>query len=178
MLIERYDVEIHTPDCAPSTEGHTARARLTADISEVLPYLNGTLRGAIYVPAANALTWKKPGHSVAFHAYDVAVSNVPDRESAEKELRELVELVNDTWQRRAEITANYETRQRPTHMAIYKCLPKTNCKRCGEATCYSFALKLTASQKKLTDCLPLAEEQYAKNVALLEAMLIDAPAPN
>ena len=145
MLIEKYDLEVFTPPCDPEAVRYAARARLTVDISEILPYLNATLRGAIYYPTANALTWKKGGHNVAFHAYEIAASNVEDREGAEKELKGLIDLVNRTWERRAEITPDLATRQRPTSMAIFKLLPQTNCKQCGEPTCYTFALKLAAS---------------------------------
>jgi len=176
MLIETFDVEVFTPPCDPGAERYAARARLTVDISEVLPYLNATLRGAVYYPAANALTWKKGGHNIAFHAYEVAASNVEDRDGAEKELKGLIELVNRTWERRAEITPDTTTRQRPTPMAIYKLLPNTNCKQCGESTCYSFALKLAVSQKKLANCPPLAELQYAEKLTALDEIVIEAPA--
>jgi ArsR family metal-binding transcriptional regulator len=176
MLIEKYDLEVFTPPCEPGAERYAARARLTTDISEVLPYLNATLRGAIYHPAANALTWKKGGHNIVFHAYEVATSNAEDREGAEKELKGLIDLVNRTWERRAEITPDTTTRQRPTPMAIYKLLPNTNCKRCGEPTCYLFALKLAVSQKKLGDCPLLVEPQYAEKLAALEEIVIAAPA--
>jgi ArsR family metal-binding transcriptional regulator len=146
------------------------------DISEVLPYLNSTLRGAVYLKEAQALTWKKGGHNIAFHAYEIATSNVEDRDSAEKELRGLIDLVNRTWERRAEITPDTTTRQRPTSMAIFKLLPQINCKQCGEPTCYTFALKLAASQKQITDCPPLAEPQYAEKLSALEEIVIDAPA--
>jgi ArsR family metal-binding transcriptional regulator len=149
---------------------------MKVDISAVLPYLNATLRGAIYLPEAQALTWKKGGHNVAFHDYEIAVSNVEDREGAEKELKGLVDLINRTWERRAEIAPDTATRQRPTPMAIYKLLPNTNCKKCGEPTCYSFALKLAVSQKKLADCPPLAEPQYAGKLAGLETIIIESPA--
>lgn len=176
MLIEKYDVEVFTPPCEPGAERYAARARLTTDISEVLPYLNATLRSAIYHPSANALTWKKGGHNIAFHAYEVATSNAEDREGAEKELRGIIDLVNRTWERRAEIKPDTTTRQRPTPMAIYKLLPNTNCKQCGEATCYSFALKLAVSQKKLADCPPLSEPQYAEQLTALQEIVIEAPA--
>ncbi len=176
MLIEKYDVEVFTPPCEPGAERYAAKARLTADISEVLPYLNATLRGAVYLPEANALTWKKGGHNIAFHAYEIATSNAEDREGAEKELRSIMDLVNRTWERRSDITPDTATRQRPAPMAIYKLLPNTNCKRCGESTCYSFALKLSVSQRKLADCPPLAEPQYAEKLAALEEIIIEAPA--
>lgn len=147
MLIETYDLEVFTPPCEPGAKRYAARARLMVDISEVLPCLNTTLRGAVYLPKANALTWKKGGHNIAFYAFEIATSNVEDREAAEKELKGLIDLVNRTWDRRAEITPDTTTRQRPTPMAIYKLLPNTNCKACGEPTCYTFAIKLAASQK-------------------------------
>lgn len=56
MLIGKYDLEVFTPPCEPGAERYSALARLTTDISEILPYLNATLRGAVYHQAANALT--------------------------------------------------------------------------------------------------------------------------
>lgn len=64
MLIEDYEVDVFTPPCEPGAERFSAVAKLTVDISEVLPYLNATLRGAVYLPEANALTWKKGGHNI------------------------------------------------------------------------------------------------------------------
>lgn len=175
MLIEKYDLDVFTPPCEPGAERYAARARLTADISEILPYLNATLRGAVYLPEAQALTWKKGGHNVAFHAYEIATSNVEDRDGAEKEIKGLIDLVNRTWERRAEINPSYETRQRPNPMAVYKLLPQTNCRLCGEPTCYTFAIKLVASQKQISDCPPLFEAQYAERLVALQAIVIDAP---
>jgi ArsR family metal-binding transcriptional regulator len=176
MLIETYDLEVFTPPCDPGAERYAARARLTADISEFLPYLNTTLRGAVYMPEANALTWKKGGHNIAFHAYEIATSNVEDRDGAEKELRGIIDLVNHTWERRDEITPDIATHQRPKPMAIYKLLPNTNCKQCGEPTCYTFALRFSTAQKKLNDCPSLSEPQYAEKLSALQEFVIDAPA--
>ena len=176
MLVNNYDLEVFTPPCNPGTERYAARARLTTDISEVLPYLNATLRGAVYLPEANALTWKKGGHNIVFHACEIAVSNMEDRDEAEKELKGLVDLVNRTWERRVEIAPDTTTRQRPTPMALFKLLPQINCRQCGEPTCYSYALKLAVSQKKLTDCPPLSEPQHAEKLAILENIILEAPA--
>jgi 4Fe-4S ferredoxin len=61
-------------------------------------------------------------------------------------------------------------------MAIYKLLPQTNCKQCGEPTCYTFALKLATSQKKLADCPSLTELEFSEKRAALENIIIEAPA--
>ncbi len=176
MLIDHYDLEVFTPPCEPGAERFTAVARLTADISAALPYLNASLRGAVYNPAANALTWKKGGHAVAFHPDRIATSNVEDQTAAEKEIEGLVALVNAIWERRAEITPDRETHQRPAPMAVYKLLPQTNCKQCGEPTCFTFALKLAAAQKQIADCPPLLTAPYADKLAALQAIVIEAPA--
>jgi len=175
MLIEHYDLKVFTPPCDPGAERFSAFAELAVDISVVLPYLNATLRGAVYHRAANALTWKKGGHNLAFHAFQIATSNVEDYEAAVKEIDGLVKLINRTWERRSEITPDYETRHRPPLMTVYKLLPQTNCKQCGEPTCYSFAIKLVASQKSIIDCPPLYEPPYAQKLTDLQDMVIDAP---
>lgn len=183
MLIEKYDLEVFTPPCEPGAERFSAIARLVTDIREVLPYLNATLRGAIYTAAAPAVTWTKGGHYVAFHPYQIAVSNVEDRDAAIKEVEGLVRLVNRTWERRAEIEPDYETHARPTPMALYKLLPGTNCKQCSQPTCFTFALKVAAAQVKLENCPPLFEPQYADRLAQLQrscataqGIVIEAPA--
>lgn len=176
MLIEHYDLDVFTPPCEPGAERFSSIARLTTDISAVLPYLNATLRGAVYHRTANALTWKKGGHNLAFHAYQIATSNVEDYDAAVKEIDGLIKLINRTWERRSEITPDTETHQRPPLMTVYKLLPQTNCQQCGEPTCYSFAIKVVASQKHIADCSRLTEPQYAEKLTALEAIVINAPA--
>ena len=176
MLIEHYDLEVFTPPCEPGAERHSAIARLTVDISAALPYLNATLRGAIYHRASGTLTWKKGGRNITFGAYQIAVSNLEDRSEAQRVIDGLVDLVNRTWERRSEITPDDTERQRPAPLTVYNLLPRTNCKACGEPSCYTFALKLVAAQVSLERCPPLAEPAWAENRARLEALLPDMPA--
>ncbi|OGO64549.1 MAG: hypothetical protein A2029_15990 [Chloroflexi bacterium RBG_19FT_COMBO_47_9] len=60
-------------------------------------------------------------------------------------------------------------------MAIFKLLPQTNCKQCGEPTCYTFALKLVTAQKNVADCPLLNEPKYKEKHGALEEIIIDAP---
>lgn len=176
MLIDTYDLDVFTPPCDPGAVRYSAIATLHTDIAGALPYLNATLRGAVYNQAAPALSWRKAGHYVVFHADRIAVSNVEDRDSAAHEVETLVKLVNHTWDRRDQITPDTTTHERPTAMSLYRLLPNTNCQRCGEATCWNFALKLAAAQVKLEHCPPLAEPAYAGRLAQLLALVIPAPA--
>ncbi len=56
-----------------------------------------------------------------------------------------------------------------TGMAIYKNLPKTNCKECGFPTCMAFAMQVASKQKALTDCPHLSDNAKTE--------LSDASAP-
>jgi len=49
-----------------------------------------------------------------------------------------------------------------TGIEIFKLLPKTNCKECGEPTCLAFAMKLAAGKAELSACPYVSEEVKAK----------------
>jgi acetyl-CoA decarbonylase/synthase complex subunit gamma len=49
-----------------------------------------------------------------------------------------------------------------TGIEIFKLLPKTNCKDCGEPTCLAFAMKLAAGKAELSLCPHVSEEAKAK----------------
>ena len=40
---------------------------------------------------------------------------------------------------------------------LYHYLPKINCKRCGETTCLAFASKVVSGDKKIEQCLIMAD---------------------
>ncbi|MCL6430187.1 MAG: acetyl-CoA decarbonylase/synthase complex subunit gamma [Anaerolineae bacterium] len=52
-----------------------------------------------------------------------------------------------------------------TGLEIYKLLPRTNCKKCGQPTCLAFAMKLAAKQAELSACPDVSEETKAKLAA-------------
>ena len=47
-------------------------------------------------------------------------------------------------------------------LEIYKLLPRTNCKKCGQPTCLAFAMKLAAKQAELSACPDVSEETKTK----------------
>lgn len=53
-------------------------------------------------------------------------------------------------------------------LEIYKLLPKTNCKECGQPTCLAFAMKLAAKQADLSAC-PYVSEQAKAALAAASA---------
>lgn len=49
-----------------------------------------------------------------------------------------------------------------TGIQIYKLLPQTNCKECGDPTCLAFAMKLAAGKADISLCPYVSEEAKAK----------------
>jgi len=54
---------------------------------------------------------------------------------------------------------------------VYKLLPKTNCKECGEENCMAFATKLVNREATLQQCPPLLQEKYSEAFAKLWEIL-------
>ncbi len=54
---------------------------------------------------------------------------------------------------------------------VYKLLPKTNCKECGEENCIAFATKLVNREVTLENCPPLLTKEYTKAYTQLREML-------
>jgi len=54
---------------------------------------------------------------------------------------------------------------------VYRLLPGTNCKECGETNCMAFAAKLVNREATLQMCLPLLEPQYQSAFDKLWALL-------
>jgi len=171
MLIEEFSIELYPPPWGPGSDRFAARTRFSVNISKVLPYLNAVLRGAHYVPSMNMLIVKQGSLLVAFHPYEIAITEAENYAAAERQLKQWIDLVNQTWERRREITPDQSTRPRPTHMTIYKLLPNTNCRQCEELTCYIFATKLVLGLKQLEDCKPLLEAEHAAQLAALKDLL-------
>ncbi len=57
---------------------------------------------------------------------------------------------------------------------IYKLLPKTNCKECGESTCMAFATKLLNQERKIEECPYLLEAQYKTSYKQLKELFAPA----
>jgi len=51
---------------------------------------------------------------------------------------------------------------------IHECLPRNNCKNCGENNCMAFAQKLIEGKKTIGGCSPLRESIYEKKRQELE----------
>jgi ArsR family metal-binding transcriptional regulator len=175
FIAKDYELSMEAPGCEPGAEYWNATARFQDDISAVLPYLNAQWADAVYAPAAGQLTARVEGHAVALGPHEITISGVPDRDAAVVLMERTVAAVNRIWMDREHLTPLHTSRKRLVAMGIYQLLPQTNCKLCGESTCFAFASKLTVGVTALQACLPLFEEEsYAHRRQALLAMVAEA----
>jgi len=151
-LIEGFTLELISPACHPGADRWSAKGLLSADISEVLPYINAEFPKAQYNKKVPVLLMKEKGKKIALRPFEISTAPVEDREEAKKALGEVCGIVNSTWQKKDSLTPDYEQQTLPTVMEIYRELPRTNCKECGYPTCMAFAAALRESKVDRSCC--------------------------
>lgn len=170
MLIDDYEIALSTPDCDLASPVYAARVTFSADISEVLPYVNATVERGEFVPGIPVLVWKEASRKYALRPTEIAISNIADREEACEVVRELLRRINAIWDDRENVRPSYATYERPKVLDVFKLLPRTNCRKCGVPTCMAFADMLVKEKKKLEDCPPLGEDGFAESSESLRGM--------
>jgi len=170
MLLHSYEITRTLP-CLADPEKIRVIADVSGEIHEVFPYLNTILKGCIYNHPANTLTIKKDGKLFTLHAHHITLTKIEDEKEAEEILRWLKDLINDTYENRAKIEPNYSMAAELKALDIFKLLPGTNCKKCGELTYLAFAVKLVGQEIEIKKCTLLFSEEYQERRKVLFELL-------
>jgi len=162
---------IQTMPCIAMPERIRFIAELDRDISEVMPYLNAVIEDAIYNKDGPSITMKKDIRLIGIQPRQLAAGKVIDLKDAQELIEWFKNLVNDCYERRSFITPNYERRKTLKPLDIYKLLPATNCKKCGEPSCMAFAVKLINNEKNIMVCADLFSGALADKRKMLISLL-------
>lgn len=146
--------------CMADPEKIRIWADFSDDISEIMPYLNAVVAGAIYNPNWPTVTFKKEGRLITAYAKQIAVSMLLNEADARKTVDWFRDLVNDTYSKKSEITPIYETRRNLNAIDIYKLLPGKNCGKCDVPTCLAFAAKIISGNFNIMKCGPLFSAEF------------------
>ena len=173
MLLHSYKITRTLP-CLADPEKIRVIADVSGEIHEVFPYLNATLKGCIYNHPANTLTIKKDGKMFTLHAHHITLAKIEDEKEAEEILIWLKDLINETYERQDQIEPNYSMAAELKALDIFKLLPGTNCKKCGEPSCLAFAVKLVGQEIGIANCLLLFSADFKDKRQVLLELLRDA----
>lgn len=130
-------------------------AHLSGDLTEVFPYLNTQMHTACFNCNGPTFTFMDAHRMISLYPRRIAIAKADEIVDAWRTLEAIRCRVNDTWARRAEITPSYEMREKPPALEIFKRLPRTNCRACGELTCLAFAVKLWSGGGQVAQCQPV-----------------------
>ena len=170
MLLHSYEITRTLP-CLADPMKIRVIAEVSEEIQEVFPYLNTVLKGCIYNHPANTLTIRKDQKLITLHVLHITLAKIEDEKEAEEILRWLKDLINETYENRAKVEPNYSMAAELKALDIFKLLPGTNCKRCGEPSCLAFAVKLVGRDIEITKCDPLFSEKYQEKQKVLVELL-------
>jgi ArsR family metal-binding transcriptional regulator len=150
-----------------------ARIRITAhlsgDLTEVFPYLNTDMREGCYTARGPTFTFTERYRMICLYPRRITIAKADEIVDAWRVLEAVRRRVNKVWARRHEIAPSSEMRERPPALEIFKRLPRTNCKQCGEPTCLAFAARLRQRQTSVTRCTPV----FGGDHGHLKAALLD-----
>ena len=163
MLIDGYEMELNCPACEPGAEVWAATVAISADLSELMPYVNAVVEKGDYTPGVPTFVWKDGAHKVFLRSHQLGISNLSDRAHAESEVARVVQFLNETWDARDRLTPDFSTRSKPKVLEVLRLLPRTNCGACGVPSCMAYAVALAEGDKSLDDCPPLMLEAAARN---------------
>ncbi len=57
---------------------------------------------------------------------------------------------------------------------VHKLLPRTNCRKCGSASCMAFAVKLVSGKAALEECPEISQARYLRQKLALRELLAKA----
>ncbi len=145
-------------------------------IANMAPSLGGTLKvfeplfprgrysdkiGALIIQKGEVIT-------TIYGTGKVTLTMIKNESEAKEALDNLRSIINEAIVKGVAPAPREKIRVEP--MEIYKYLPQTNCGKCGEQSCYTFAIKIMAGEVTLEKCTPLKEPKYAVNLEQLQVL--------
>ena len=137
-------------------------AHLSGDLTEVLPYMNAVMREASYNKNGPTFTFMDGYRMISIYPRRIAVAKADEIVDGWRTLEAIRRRANEVWQRRGEIAPCYEMREKPPALEIFKRLPRTNCKACGEQTCLAFAIRVYMGQMPASRCKPVFAGEFER----------------
>jgi len=135
-------------------------AHLSGNMAPAFPYVNAEMSEASYNAEGETLTFMDSYRMVALYPSRITVAKADELVDAWRVLEMIRRRVNDVWARRRTIEPYYGRRSKPPALEIFKRLPRTNCRACGELTCLAFAIRLHVGEASPTKCTPIFQGDF------------------
>jgi len=126
--------------------------RLDADVSELAPYINAVAQKAVYYERPPFIKFLLDGFGCTLYQNGGSAASFSDRDQALEFMEKLVGFLNDIYLRKDTIEPNHKRYRPVSVLDIFRLLPRTNCRKCGFATCMAFAAALSRRKASPRRC--------------------------
>jgi ArsR family metal-binding transcriptional regulator len=149
-------------------------AELVPPLDKSLKIVKSAFKGARYSDKLNVLLFQRGTKLFTIYSTGkLTITMVEDQAEALQLLEEIKSKINEALGRGiTEGERELEQKLAISALEVYKYLPRIDCKRCNEQSCYAFAVKLLNGEVKLNKCEPLREEKYAVHREHLATLLM------
>lgn len=152
-MIKKEFSEISLSKAGILTTGYYgAYFKLISDLHFLFPYLNSTLDESRFYDRPEYLQFFFDGIKCTLYPKEMIASCFTSEQAAVTFFHHLMDFIEDIYNRRNEIEANYKKYNPPSVIDILKLVPQSNCRACGYATCMAFAAALRNEETTPDGC--------------------------
>jgi ArsR family metal-binding transcriptional regulator len=156
--------------CIADTTKIRIIARVSPTLGGALKLLEPLFPRARYSEKIGALIIQKGNMLITIYGTgNITMTMIKSEQEAKDLLDDLKKTINEAISKG--VTPVPREKVKVDHAEIYQYLPKTDCRVCGEQSCYSFAIRLVGRETTLDKCTPLLDAKYATNLEHLKALL-------
>lgn len=163
-LVKKVSIEEIRP-CIVAENRIRVLLQLDSEIKSVIPILvNNYPPGKVnYIESKNILTLNMADRLVTIYpSGKISMNKTVDESDALSVVKDIMDQINQAYiELSTDNRTDYLKMNRKLSqigpLAIYNCLPKTDCEKCGESTCMAFSIKLLSGDTELDLCRPLHE---------------------
>lgn len=155
--------------CIADSSRLRVSANMTPPLGGILKLLEPLFPRSSYSDRKDSLIIQK-GEIITtiYGSGKISIRMIKNENEAKEELESLKNTINEAIAKG--VAPAPREKVRVDIKEVYKYLPQTNCGKCGEQGCYSFAIKLMARQIALERCTLLKEPEYVSKQEHLQVL--------
>ncbi len=174
-LVEKIEIKEISP-CMAEADRIKFIAQADRPLGDILSTLYLYMPNSNYSESLAMMSYKQSQRLITVFANGrVSMTYVKDRQEAERLVEELRRILNRA-------IVHYishgkpdpkliEAKKKVNVNTVYELLPRNDCKECGEAGCYAFAVKLVNGDADLEKCRPLLTVANLDKMNRLKSMM-------
>lgn len=167
IILEKTDItDIDISPCIADPERIKYMAKIKRTLTDIQPTLFLSLPNSRLTKSPQILSFTVKQHNFMLgEKGDLAVTFVRDKDEVNYINMKIIELINKGIKynitNKINLEPLVEKKKKLTAMKLYELFPKTNCKECGEETCFNYTARIMSGEKGFDFC-PYVEVSLIK----------------